>query len=632
MLLALLALSLSPPLEYSAEHLEVSDDGALKARQLELRAPGFYLGAAAAEGTPSPTCRTDLRLEGPLSLRLRGNTATATGARVCLKTGHAHIEGLSLRGPRLHLDAELARLEDGAVQAEAVRVTTCACEDPPWSITTTSVSATLGQGAWLAWPVLWAGPVPVAAAPTWYIPFARRRTGLLLPQLGWDGEDGPFGALPFFWAPHQSVDATLAPGYRHGHGATGALELRWAADERERGHLELELLDEGLAASGDGSLPFGPTRLGLEGALYSTASVQQTLRRGLPRRQAHQIGAAGLSLTSARVAGGLRALTLQDLEAGGDLLSARDGFQPLPEAWFGWTAAWGPASLALDAQASHLVSSAESDLQVFDLSLAATGVRWLGPLRVQPAGGIVSSVQSGAARGGQQLTGYLAGELSVGLGRAFTALRHELHLIADGRLAEAALTAGTPQALRPRDRPRDSRAARLTLSNRLIAPGLSARLDATAGYEGAAPVGGVDRLWLRADAQTRWVGAEGSLAGASGWADLRLAPLAGPHLTLGGARVDPEGGSPWLRTRGLGAHWLLDAADVDSTVATGRLVLPLGRLRAEYGAFLDLEAGALAGQDGRLTWAGRCDCWGASLRASHERGRDLPDVWVSLQL
>jgi len=611
-----LVVALLQPVDVRAERFE-TDGERWEAEQVELRRPGLTVRAAHARGGPG-TCLADISLDGPMTIDATGGRLAADSASLC-------VQQRSLR-----------------VEATGLRATACRCDRPPWHVTAVGGSAVAGQGAWVSWPVLWAGPVPVAAAPLWYVPLARRRTGFLLPELGWDGADGPWGRLPLFVALGQSADLTLAAGYRRGRGADARAGLRWVASDREEGHLEATLLGAGWSVQGEGTAPLGPLRLAAAGAFTAEPDAWRATHPRFDDQRDHLRGALGASVAGPGLGAGVRAETLQDLRTGAPPFSFADGGQVLPEVWLAWAASAGPAAITVDARALQLVAWGDHETQVFDLAAAADAVLSVGPLRLRPAAGVATTVHTVDDRvrpqvarlAGQRLAGWLGGELEVGVGRAFGTTRHAVHLIADARFAEAEVMGGSPTVRIDGDAARRSRALGLTLSSRLRGPAWSSRVDVRAGYEGEAPVEGTEALAIRAHLDRRLVGLSGTSYGLGAvWARLRLGESDGVRVLGGLGRIQPDAASGWLRTvgarRSLG--WQAQAR-AEATTVEARTVWPLGALHLGYGTYTDAEAGELLAQDGHLAYEGDCDCWRAEIRASHLRGRAAPDLWLSVTL
>jgi len=70
--------------------------------------------------------------------------------------------------------------------------------------------------------------VPVFYTPYWQHPL-RRRSGLLLPKIGFGKRRGNELALPLYWAPAANWDATITPHWMEARGLQGGVELRHAS-------------------------------------------------------------------------------------------------------------------------------------------------------------------------------------------------------------------------------------------------------------------------------------------------------------------------------------------------------------------------------------------------------------------
>ncbi|MDX8412706.1 MAG: LPS assembly protein LptD [Mariprofundales bacterium] len=70
--------------------------------------------------------------------------------------------------------------------------------------------------------------VPVLYSPYWQHPL-RRKSGLLLPKIGFGKRRGNELALPLYWAPAANWDATITPHWMEARGLQGGIELRHAS-------------------------------------------------------------------------------------------------------------------------------------------------------------------------------------------------------------------------------------------------------------------------------------------------------------------------------------------------------------------------------------------------------------------
>lgn len=616
-LLCLIAWLATPPVTLTADRLDL-DPQRMRAEGVRLGQGALQVATPLALGQRSAACpRGDWILSAPVTLRSPTLAAQAHAARFCAPSGRLQVTGLAMEAPGGRLSATRATLTAQAVAAEGLSATACACADPPWRVTASSASITQGSGAWLTWPVLRLGDVPVMAAPAWYVPLARRRSGLLAPRLGFDAEDGPYGTLPIFLTLGQSADLTLAPGWRDG--PLGGARLRWAATPDEGGAVRAQALGtDGVRVFGDGSLPLGGARFAVDGELTSDRSVRQRLARTLLARSRDHLRAAAVAHATGELAtAGMRVTRLHDLSGA--------PAPWIPEAWLGWTAPVGPLTLLLDGRFLALRHAGEGPVWL-DLDGQADSVFWLGPLRLRPVAGAATTVRLDT-EAPQTSVGWAGIEAEALARRAFGGATHFIGLRADARAAEA--TGERPRSL-PFDAPGASRAAGLSLINRLVAPDLRADLTVRVGTDREQAV---DVLSAHARVDAGSVRLSGSTSGVgTHWSEARVEVLDGIGLRGGHARVGNPASLPSLWSVGTERPWLLVSGARDITTASAGAFLRVGRLAIRYDVMVDARAEVALGQWGAAQWDGRCDCWRVGVQASHERGRPWPDVLATVEL
>lgn len=612
------SLILALPLELAADRLEVGRAG-WWAEAVQLKAADLTLRADSARGWSDAACSAGrLRLLGPVAAERGDLRARADELELCLP-GEARAHRLRVEGPALRLAAAEAHLAGDQLTATHLEATACTCPAPPWRLTARQADLTLGEGGWAEWPVLWVGPVPVATAPRWYVPLARRQTGFLFPIVGFDGEDGFHARQPLFITLGDSADLTLAPGYRDG-AATGHTRLRWAATPDDHGLIDTRFTRDGGALEGRGSLPLGPAHLALEGIASTDEAVRRALWPGLAARHPdHLRGTAGLGFAGRRTGIGLRALRLDDRRP----TATRDA-TIAPDLWLEWDAAAGPAEITLQGRSTTVLDGGQHTLA--DIVLEAEIPFWIEMLALRPQAGFATTVhlddgqQTGAA--------WVGGEARVAVARPFGALRHELALVLDARLAEARDPVGT--ALLPIDLPLSSQALGLTLETRLASRTTTARLALRGGHEAAAPVEGFEQPLLTFELDHPDVQLDGGTAGTEAtWAHFAAETT---HLRLSGGltRLRPSARTPTLRRLGPGRPLAVSTLTGDLTTAEAGLGFTVGRLAVDYTAVADVDGETLLGHEAGLAYTSGCDCWSARLALSHERDRDAPDVWLAL--
>jgi len=248
------------------------------------------------------------------SLRLRaGGLFEALGVRAWLKDRPEDLSGcatgeeargrgrnrLTFSGDRIS-----GRRGHPAVVLEGARITLCDCGDgpPSWEVRARRADVIPGDRAILDWPVLYVTPrflgigrpVPILGSPWGYLPLADRQTGLLLPELRFDG-NGLTAGLPVFVALSRSWDLTATPEWitgpsdsqvaRASRGVRGpglGLELRWAPAPGADGLLRLHAVHSTISAWPEGaSRPPGGNRIWLAARHHQALSPDAALAADL---------------------------------------------------------------------------------------------------------------------------------------------------------------------------------------------------------------------------------------------------------------------------------------------------------------------------------------------------------------
>ena len=621
----------TPSVNVSADVLETKASSWRARGAVTVKGPGWRLTAEGAEGHRSPDCPSGaLVLEGEVKVVMGARRAHAQRVSGCSDNSKWSARKLGLRAPRLTLSADLARLEGETIEARGVMTTRCGCEDPPWRVTASAASLTLGEGAWLQWPVLWLGPVPIATVPRWYIPAARRRAGVLTPRLGFDGVAGFSARLPVFVTLGQSVDLTLSPGWRQTDGLTGAATLRWAASNPDRGEVRLDAFEDGLQLNGTGDLTWGPARLSLATDYTSNQHTRALLSETFEdRRRAHPTSLLGVTFASADVGMGSRVVLAQTALSADH---APEETQFIPQAWLRLSAPYDGGVLGFELMTTRFETSSGERREVLRVGSKTQTVEWLGPIRVQLEGGVLShtvliATDPGAPQ--ESVIGFGTLDLRVEAVKRWQHLAHSVILAVTPRWAGVSgdHTAGAPMVAL------SSAGAALALTQRLDGLRWSGAVTVRFPYEARAPVSGwspavghitVDTPWGRLDA----IGtADGDLWARSGLEIQGIGLRAGLILREALTRV-----SPWRRR--WGRYGPFELAPDDAVARTGRVgfTLPVSNLRVGYDAVLDLDLSEVSTHHGQMTYEAACDCLTVSLSVSKQGDRPLPDVFLTVGL
>ncbi|MDQ6955148.1 MAG: LPS assembly protein LptD [Mariprofundaceae bacterium] len=145
------------------------------------------------------------------------------------KTGELKQVILTLeRGERLQADS-LTRLSDMRFNADNISFTTCPLDAEAWRLYADHVEIDQHEGALIATGARF----DIAGVPVFYSPYwkhsLRRKSGILLPDIGTSSSRGTEYALPYYWAAKSNWDATITPRWMTARGLMGEVELRHAA-------------------------------------------------------------------------------------------------------------------------------------------------------------------------------------------------------------------------------------------------------------------------------------------------------------------------------------------------------------------------------------------------------------------
>jgi LPS-assembly protein len=178
------------------------------------------------------------RLEGErIEYNYRTNLGVITNGRGILDSG------VSFSGVEIRREGERQySVRDG-------RFTGCrACqpepETPDWEFR--SGEATVYQDEWITsrHTSVWVKGIPALYTPAFALPIGPRRTGFLIPRVGYGSQDGFTIRQPFFWAISRSQDATFTPIYRTKRGFEIDAQYRYVLTERSRGELTARYLHD----------------------------------------------------------------------------------------------------------------------------------------------------------------------------------------------------------------------------------------------------------------------------------------------------------------------------------------------------------------------------------------------------
>ena len=141
----------------------------------------------------------------------------------------------------------LQRFSEYHYRVKEGEFTNCDAQDgevPAWRFRFDDMDLNVGdtlalKGAWLC-----VAEVPVLPIPTITYPLSNRRTGFLVPQVGYDSRFGTHLQDSFYWAISPSQDMTISPSYYSNLGYGSDLEYRYVIDRLSRGQWYVSYLQQ----------------------------------------------------------------------------------------------------------------------------------------------------------------------------------------------------------------------------------------------------------------------------------------------------------------------------------------------------------------------------------------------------
>lgn len=141
----------------------------------------------------------------------------------------------------------LQRFSEYHYRVKEGEFTNCDAQDgevPAWRFKFKDMDLSVGdtlalKGAWLC-----VADVPVVPFPTITYPLSNRRSGFLVPQVGFDSRFGVHFQDSFYWAINPSQDLTIAPSYYSKLGYGSDFEYRYVIDEKSRGQWYVSYLQQ----------------------------------------------------------------------------------------------------------------------------------------------------------------------------------------------------------------------------------------------------------------------------------------------------------------------------------------------------------------------------------------------------
>jgi len=282
-----------PPLDITAERIEYLQeqeiyeaDGSVVVNQGTLHLTADHMTIQALPGILIATGHVHLTdpkadlVTDRLELNVNTEAGVVTHGRVHLKPTNTWVEGRLLQ----RFSEEHYRVKEG-------RFTNCDAQEgetPAWRFTFKDLDLRAGDNVAFTGGWFCVNDVPVIPIPSLTYPLTKRRTGFLIPTIGYDNRFGTHIQESFFWAINPSQDLTIAPSYYSDLGYGGDVKYRYVLDRQSRGQWFVSALQQTEAPS-----VFGVSQTGQDAeqarALIRGTHIQQFTPDLLLRVQANLV-------------------------------------------------------------------------------------------------------------------------------------------------------------------------------------------------------------------------------------------------------------------------------------------------------------------------------------------------------
>ncbi len=239
----------APPLDITAERIEYLQeqeiyeaDGSVVVNQGTLRLTADHMTIQSLPGVVIATGH--VRLTDPkvdlvterLELNVNTEAGVVTHGRVHLKATNTSVEGRLLQ-----------RFSEDHYRVKEGRFTNCdaqAGETPAWRFTFKDLDLHAGDNVAFTGGWFCVNDVPVIPIPTLTYPLTKRRSGFLIPTIGYDNRFGMHLKESFYWAINPSQDLTISPNYYSGLGYGSDLQYRYVLDRKSKGQWFVSALQQ----------------------------------------------------------------------------------------------------------------------------------------------------------------------------------------------------------------------------------------------------------------------------------------------------------------------------------------------------------------------------------------------------
>jgi LPS-assembly protein len=237
------------PLDITAERIDYRQeqemyeaDGSVVVNQGTLRLTADHMTIHALPGILIATGHVQLTdpkanlVTERLELNVNTEAGVITHGRVYLKSTNTSVEGRLLQ-----------RFSEDHYRVKEGRFTNCDAqkdETPAWQFMFKDLDLTVGDN--VAFTNAWfcVNNVPLIPLPTLTYPLSKRRSGFLIPIVGYDSRFGMHLQESFYWAINPSQDLTISPSYYSSLGYGSDVRYRYVLDRQSRGQWFVSALQQ----------------------------------------------------------------------------------------------------------------------------------------------------------------------------------------------------------------------------------------------------------------------------------------------------------------------------------------------------------------------------------------------------
>jgi LPS-assembly protein len=238
-----------PPLDITAERIEYLQeleiyeaDGSVVVNQGSLRLTADHMTIQSLPGILIATGH--VRLTDPkadlvterLELNVNTEAGVVTHGRVHLKATNTWVEGRLLQ-----------RFSEDHYRVKEGRFSNCDAQEgetPAWRFKFKDLDLHTGDNVAFTGGWFCVNDVPVIPIPTLTYPLTKRRTGFLVPTIGYDNRFGTHFKQSFFWAINPSQDLMISPSYYSNLGYGSDFKYRYILNRMSRGQWFVSALQQ----------------------------------------------------------------------------------------------------------------------------------------------------------------------------------------------------------------------------------------------------------------------------------------------------------------------------------------------------------------------------------------------------